>query len=121
MEHLLAVPEPAQQEAEPDDSVAHDHDRGEYRIARQRRLGVAEGEHQRDDQRDFDHRDRNREHQRAIRLADAVRDDFGVMDGGEHGAGKTGGDDDTGTGPPTPSPSRSIAPPTPRCGMSQVQ
>ena len=44
----------------------------------------AAGEHHRDDQRDLDHGDREREDQRAERLADPVRDHFGVMDGGEH-------------------------------------
>ena len=46
----------------------------------------AAGEHHRDDQRDLDHRDRDREDQRAERLADAMRDDLGVMHRRQHRA-----------------------------------
>jgi hypothetical protein len=55
------------------------------KIVRQRRRLVAAGKHHRHDQRHLDHRDRDRQHQRAERLADLVRDDLGVMDGGDHG------------------------------------
>ena len=41
-------------------------------------------QHQRHDQRDFDHGDRDRQHQRAERLAHAVRDDLGVVHRGQH-------------------------------------
>ena len=75
--------EAADQQAQPDDAVADDHHRREDRIARQGRLFRAAGEHDRDDQRDLDHGDGNREHQRAERLAGAVSDDLGVMHRGE--------------------------------------
>ena len=41
----------------------------------------AAGDHQRDDQRDLDDRDRDGEHQRAERLADPVGDHLGVVHG----------------------------------------
>ena len=44
--------------------------------------------HQRDDQRDLDHRHRDGEHQRPERLADAVGDHLGVMHRREHRAGQ---------------------------------
>jgi hypothetical protein len=44
------------------------------------------GQHQRHDQRDLDHRHGDRENERAERLADAVGDDLGMMDRGEHRA-----------------------------------
>ena len=92
-ERLHAVAEPTHEEAEADDPVADDHDRREHGVARERRLRVAHGEHHRDDQRDLDHGHRDREHERAERLADPVRDDFGVVDRCEHGAAETRGDD----------------------------
>ena len=57
-ERLLVVAEAADQQAQADHAVADDHDRREDRVARQRRLVGAAGEHHRDDQRDLDHRDR---------------------------------------------------------------
>ena len=45
-------------------------------------------DHQRHDQRDLDHGDRDRQHQRAERLADPVGDDLGVVHRGEHGPGE---------------------------------
>jgi hypothetical protein len=47
---------------------------------------VAAREHQRDDQRHLDHRDRHRQHQRAVGLADAVGHDLGVVHRGQHRA-----------------------------------
>ena len=44
--------------------------------------------HQRDDQRDLDDRHGDREHEGAERLADAVGDHLGMVDGGQHGAGQ---------------------------------
>ena len=51
------------------------------------------GDHQRHDQRDLDDRHRDREHERAERLPHPVRDDLGVVDRGEHGAGEEHADD----------------------------
>ena len=52
----------------------------------------AAGDHQRDDQRHLDDGHRDGEHERAERLAHPVRDDLGVVHGGEHGAGQAGAD-----------------------------
>ena len=55
-----------------------------YIVSRgERRLVFAAGEHHRDDQRRFDRRDGECQDQRAERLADAMRDDLGVMHGGD--------------------------------------
>ena len=51
-------------------------------------------DHQRDDQADLDDGDRDRQHQRAERLADAVRDHLGVVDGGDHRRAEEQADDD---------------------------
>ena len=72
------------------------------------------GEHHRDDQRDLDHRDRDREHQRAVRFADPVRDDLGVMDGREHGAAEARRDDDEEAPAGQPDRDGQRARPTPR-------
>ena len=75
----------ARNETESDDAIADDHDRGEHRVARQRVGGLASREHRQcDDQRHLDHRHRDREHERPEWLANAMRDDLRVMDGGEH-------------------------------------
>ena len=50
--------------------------------------------HQRHDQPDLDDGDGDGQDQRAERLADAVRDDLGVIDGGQHRAGQQQADDD---------------------------
>ncbi len=63
-------------------------------VSRASAVGVGTArEHQRHDQRDFDHGDRDRQHQRAERLAHAVRDDLGVVHGREHGADQSGRDE----------------------------
>jgi hypothetical protein len=79
-ERLLAVTDAAGDHAQTDRAVGDDHDRREDRVARQRRRLGAAGEHHREDQRDLDHRHREREDERSERLADAVRDDLGVVD-----------------------------------------
>jgi hypothetical protein len=93
LKRLHAVPQAAQQQTQADDAVAHDHDRGEHRVSRERRLRVASREHHGYDQRDLDHRDGDRERERTERLTDPMRDDFGVVDGGEDDAGQARGDD----------------------------
>ena len=88
-----AMPQAPDQQAQTDDAVENDHHGGEYRVARQRgRFGAARN-HQGDDQRHFDQRDRQGQHQRAIGFADAMRDHFGVMHGGEYAAGEGQSDD----------------------------
>ena len=63
-----------------------------YTVSRARPDFSRRAEHHRHDQRDFDDGHGDREHERAERFADAVRDDFGMVDGGEHGAGESGGE-----------------------------
>ena len=48
-------------------------------------LSAAAADHHGDDQRHLDDRDRDGQHERAERFADAVRDDLGVIDRREHG------------------------------------
>jgi len=67
------------------------------RVARQRRLVGAAGEHHRDDQGHLDHRHGDGEDERAERLVDAMGDDLGVVHRGQHRAEESGdGDDDEG-------------------------
>ena len=42
------------------------------------------GQHQRDDQRQFDYRHGQRQHQGAVRLPQPERDELGVVDGNHH-------------------------------------
>ena len=85
-ERLLAVAQRAEQHAGADHAVGDDHDGRVHRVARERGLVLAAGEHHRDDQRRLDRGDGQREDERAERLADPVRDDLGVMHGGDDGA-----------------------------------
>ena len=73
-------PERRDEQRSPDDPVARDHHRREHRVARERRRVRAAGHHQRHDQPDLDDGHRDREEQRAERLAHPVGDDLGVMD-----------------------------------------
>ena len=70
----------AQQDRQPDDPVAGDHDRREDGVARERVRRLVGGHHQRHDQADLDHRHRNCEHERSERLAHAVCHHLGVVD-----------------------------------------
>ncbi len=85
LEFLLAEPQAASQDAEPDQAVAHDHHHREHGVARQRRIGAL-AQHQGGDQGDFDDGHRQCQQQRAVRFADPLGDDFGVMHGGENGS-----------------------------------
>ena len=73
---------PTDQQAQAHDAIAADHYRGEHRVARERFLARAAGQHHGNDQRHFDYRDRYGQHQCAEGLADPVRHDFGVMNRG---------------------------------------
>ena len=64
-----------------------------HRVSRERLGGPGAGDHQRDDERHLDHRDRHSEHQRPVRLADTVSDDLRMMNRGEHRAREQRGDD----------------------------
>jgi ribonuclease E len=85
-EGLLVVLEAAGKQAQPNDPVADDHDRREDRVARQRRFVGPAGKHDREDQRQLDHRHGDREDEGAERLADAVGDHLGVVHRRENGA-----------------------------------
>ena len=78
------VPHAANDQAQPDDTVAHDHHGGKHGVACQRNGLRPTGEHHRDDQGTLDHRYREREDERPERLADTVRDHLGVMHGHEY-------------------------------------
>ena len=69
LKSLLVMAHAAGKQAQPDDAVAHDHDRGENGVARQPRLAF-DRNHDGDDQRHLDDRHRQRENERAERLAD---------------------------------------------------
>ena len=94
LEALLVMADRAAQEAEAHQQVQDHHHRSEHRVARQclRLFGL--GLHQRQDQPDLDHRHREREDQRAERLADAVRNDLGMMDRSDDGPRQDHADED---------------------------
>ena len=73
----------ADEDAQADGAVAHDHDRGEHGFARQRGGLFAADQHQGYDQRHLDHGDGDREDQRAERLADPQRDHLCMVDRGD--------------------------------------
>ncbi len=82
---LLAVTQPADEDADADQSVADDHYHREHGIARQR-WNFLLAEHDGGDQRDLDDGDRQRQQQRAIGFADSFGDHFRMMHGREHRA-----------------------------------
>ena len=82
---LLNVQEPAGQQASPDHAVHHDHDDGEHRVARQRRVGHA-FEHHRGNERHPDEDDGDGEDERAERLAEKFSQRVGVTNDAEDAA-----------------------------------
>ena len=84
LEGLLEVLARPEDEAETDNAVEHDHHRREHRVPRDALAALGPGKHDRDDEPGFDHRHRDREQDRAKRLAKLERQHLGVMDGGEH-------------------------------------
>jgi hypothetical protein len=86
VEALLVVVQRPHQHADADDAGGDQHHRGIDGVARQGRLvaAAAGGEHHRQDQRHLDDRDRERQHQRAERLAHPVRDHLGMVHGRRH-------------------------------------
>ena len=72
--------ETANEQADPDDAGADDHDRGINRVAWQNGRVVAASEHHRENERGFDDGHRHGEDQRPEGLSDAVRHDFSVVD-----------------------------------------
>ena len=93
-EALLVVARAAHQQAQPDDAIEDQHHGGKHRVARQCPGLEAAGQHQRDDQRNLDHGDRQRQDQRAEGFAHAVRDHLGMMHGGQHAANQARGQQD---------------------------
>ena len=83
----------AGKQAHPHDAVTDDHHRGKHRIAREAGLLGARAQHHGDDQRHLDHRHGDGEHQRAERLAHAMRDDFRMVDAREDRARERGADE----------------------------
>ena len=79
----------AKQQRRADHAVQPDHQRGEHRIAGQRRVGLAM-QHDGGEQRHLDHGHRQGEHKRAVRLAEPLGDRVCVAHGAEgaphHGA-----------------------------------
>jgi hypothetical protein len=64
------------QDRQTHDAVARKDDRRKDGVSREGFGGSGAGDHQRDDQRHFDHGHGHRENQRPVRLADTVRDDL---------------------------------------------
>ncbi|MNM95706.1 hypothetical protein D3C81_1081610 [compost metagenome] len=93
LEFLLPVVQAAHEQAHADDAVADDHHGGEHGVSSQSGLLRPGGQHDRDDQRHLDHRHRNRQHQRAERLAHLVGHHLGMVHRGKHRAGQRGSHD----------------------------
>ena len=93
-----AVKPAAHEQADADDTVEDDHQRGVDRVARQMGLLGSADDHHGQDERGLDDRHGEREHERAEGLSDPVGDDLGVMhrrdDGAHEGCGGQHGDDD---------------------------
>ena len=84
LESLLEVSACAKDKAETHYAVENDHHRREHRVPGDALAALGPGEHDRDNEPGFDHRHRDREKDRAKRLAKLEREHLGVMDGGEH-------------------------------------
>jgi hypothetical protein len=76
---LMVMAQTAEGKAKPDNAAADDHNGGEHRFPRQRRV-VFPMEHHGNDDRDFDDRDGKGENKRAVGFADAMRNRLGVME-----------------------------------------
>jgi hypothetical protein len=92
LKSLFVMAGTAPQQAQADDAVAHDHDRGEDRVASERRLFCGSGHHDGDDQPHFDDRHGHGEDKGTERLAGPVGYYFGVM----HGRKDSGDEDGSG-------------------------
>ena len=86
---LLPIAHRAEQQRRADHAVQPDHQRGEHRVAGQRRVGLAM-QHDGGEQRHLDHGHRQGEHKRAVRLAEPLGDRACMAHGAEgaphHGA-----------------------------------
>jgi hypothetical protein len=74
---LLSVPETTHEQRQPDHAVQDDHHNREQRVTRQGRV-VLTVQHDCRDACDLDDRDRERQDQRAVRLAEPHRESVGV-------------------------------------------
>jgi hypothetical protein len=81
---LLPMAASADQQTQADDAVEDQHHGGKHRVSRQRAGAGSAGQHQRDDQRHFDHGHRQRQNQRAEGFSHAVRHYFGMVHGRQH-------------------------------------
>ena len=72
------------EQAQTDESVADNHDGRENRIARHGSSFRTAGQHDRDDQGNFDDGYGQREHQGAEGFAHSMRHDLGVVHGADH-------------------------------------
>ena len=79
---LLVVPETAKQQRQADDPVQDDHQEGEHGIPPERRRGIR-GKHHGGDERDLDRDDRERQDQRAQRLAEQLGKMISALDHAE--------------------------------------
>ncbi|KAH0439761.1 hypothetical protein KCU90_g3078, partial [Aureobasidium melanogenum] len=89
---LLAMPDAAHQQANTHDPIAHDHDRGEHRVACETGFFRTGRQHHRNDESNFDHRHGHRQHQGAERFADTMRHHFRMVDRREHGSAQCDAD-----------------------------
>jgi hypothetical protein len=89
-EVLLAVADRAHHDAQAGHAMQHQHHGGVDGVAQQGGFGLA-AEHDRDDQAELDHRDRQGQQHRAEGLADPAGHHLGMVHGREHGA-EQGGD-----------------------------
>jgi hypothetical protein len=92
MQRLLHEPESlarvacaAPEQAQADDAVAYNHDRGENCVAGQTRLFRRRSNHYGDYQCDLDDRDGDGEYKRPERFAGSKGDHLGVIDRSENG------------------------------------
>ncbi len=84
LESLLEVLARSKDEAEPNNAIENDHHGRKHGVPGDALAALGPGKHDRDNKPGFDHRHRDREKDRAKRLAKLEREHFGVMDGGEH-------------------------------------
>ena len=85
LELLLAMTQRAGHDADSGKAVEHQHDHRKNRVADEAGVRIP-GQHQRDDQRQFDDRHREGKNQGPIRFPEPECDQFGVVDGNHHRA-----------------------------------
>jgi hypothetical protein len=88
LEGLLEVLARPKHEAEPDNAIENDHHGREHSVPGDALAALGPSEHDRDNEPGFDHRHRDREKDRAERLAKFERQHLGVTDRGEYCSAK---------------------------------